>query len=97
MIILNSVLPVFAVIGLGGLLRRFGLVDETFLNTSDRLIYYLFFPAMLFWKIGGAPLAFADGWRYLAASALAVAGVFLASLLVIRLRPVGRFQAGSFS
>jgi predicted permease len=97
MTIVNALFPVLALLIFGVALKRGNITDSSFLRTSDRLIYYVFFPVMLFWKIGGAPLAFADGWRYLVASALAVAGVFLASLLVIRLRPVGRFQAGSFS
>ena len=97
MTIANALFPVLALLVFGVALKRGNITDSSFLRTSDRLIYYVFFPVMLFWKIGGAPLAFADGWRYLVASALAVAGVFIASLVFIRLRPVGRFQAGSFS
>jgi hypothetical protein len=48
--ILNSVVPIFAVIALGNLLRRFQVIDDTFIAVSDRLIYYIFFPALLFWK-----------------------------------------------
>ena len=49
-----SLFPVFALLLLGHLLKRFGLTNEAFLNTSDRLIYFIFFPMLLFWKIGGA-------------------------------------------
>lgn len=97
MTIVNALFPVLVLLVFGVALKRAGITDSSFLRTSDRLIYYVFFPVMLFWKIGGAPFEFADGGHYLLASALAVVAVFLASLLYIRLRPVGRFQAGSFS
>ena len=97
MMIVNALVPVLALLLFGALLKRWRLTDSGFLQTSDRLIYYVFFPMMLFWKIGGAPLALDSAWRFLLASVLAVATVFAASLLYIRLRPVPDFQAGSFS
>ena len=97
MMIVNALVPVLALLLIGALLKRWRLTDSGFLKTSDRLIYYVFFPLMLFWKIGGAPLALDSAWRFLLASILAVATVFAASLLYIRLRPVPDFQAGSFS
>ena len=97
MMIVNALVPVLALLLIGALLKRWRLTDSGFLQTSDRLIYYVFFPLMLFWKIGGAPLALDSAWRFLLASILAVATVFAASLLYIRLRPVPDFQAGSFS
>jgi len=97
MILLNALFPVLALILFGVAVKRWRITDEVFLRTSDRLVYYIFFPLMLFWKIGSAPLHFDDGWRYLAASALAVLAVCSLSLLYIRLRPVAPFQAGSFN
>ncbi len=97
MLILNALFPVLALLLLGALLKRLRLTDGGFLARSDRLIYYVFFPLMLFWKIGGQPLDLESGWRFLAASTLAVGTVFAASLLYIRLRPLPDFQAGSFS
>ena len=52
--ILQSLFPVFVLIVLGVLLKHFNLTNDTFLKTSDKLIYFIFFPMMLFWKIGGA-------------------------------------------
>ncbi|MDQ1240461.1 MAG: malonate transporter, partial [Thermodesulfobacteriota bacterium] len=51
-LIINSVLPIFAVIALGSFLKRVGWLDDAFIRASDRMIYYLFFPCLLFWKIG---------------------------------------------
>ena len=52
--ILNIVLPVFVVIALGYLLRRLQLIDATFLFQTNRLIYYIALPILLFYKIGTA-------------------------------------------
>jgi predicted permease len=95
--ILDSIFPVFALIALGALLRRRGLTDATFLRRGDRMVYYVFFPALLFWKIGGAPAAGAVPWRLWAAglgAILAMWVVGLAAVAVFRLKP---FRAGAFS
>jgi len=97
MILLNALFPVLALMLAGIAFKRWRITDDAFLGTSDRLVYFVFFPLMLFWKIGSAPLQFDDGWRYLLAAALAVLTVCILSLVFIRLWPVGRFQAGSFN
>lgn len=97
MILLNALFPVLALIVFGWAVKRRQMTDEAFLRTSDRLVYFVFFPLMLFWKIGSAPLQFNGAWRYLPASALAVLAVCGLSLLFIRLWPVAPFQAGSFN
>lgn len=97
MILLNALFPVLALVIFGAAVKHWRLTDDAFLRTSDRLVYFVFFPLMLFWKIGSAPLHFEEGWRYLTASILAVVAVCGLSLLYIRLRPVPSFQAGSFN
>ncbi|WP_448873721.1 AEC family transporter [Desulfobulbus propionicus] len=97
MILLNALFPVLALIVFGWLVRRWHITDVAFHRTSDKLVYFVFFPLMLFWKIGAAPLQFKDNWHYLPAAALAVVIVCGLSLLYIRLRPVPDFQAGSFN
>ena len=97
MILLNALFPVLALILAGTAFKHWRITDAAFLRTSDRLVYFVFFPVMLFWKIGAAPLQFDNGWRYLVASALAVVAVCGLSLLFIRLWPVARFKAGSFN
>ena len=97
MILLNALFPVLALILFGAAVKHWRITDVAFLRTSDRLVYFVFFPLMLFWKIGSAPLQFDGGWRYLPASALAVLGVCGLSLLFIRFLPVAAFQAGSFN
>jgi len=81
---------------MGVLLKQFHLTNETFLKTSDKLIYFIFFPIMLFWKIGGASAATAIDWNFCAAVICAVVCVYVLSTIFIHLK-VARFQAGSFS
>jgi hypothetical protein len=96
MIVLNGLFPVFALIILGRLLKQYGLTDDTFLKTSDRLVYYILFPAMLFWKIGGARSDGGIPWNFCLAAICAVLILYGVSLLFIRLA-VSDFEAGSFS
>ena len=95
--ILNSLFPVFAIIVLGHILKRFGLTTDSFLSTSDRLIYFIFFPILLFWKIGAAPPAASMNFDYCLAGLSAVTVVFVLSILYIKIFRVGEFQAGTFS
>ncbi|MEE4315291.1 MAG: AEC family transporter [Desulfofustis sp.] len=97
MIILNALFPIFSLLFLGGLLRRLELTDHHFLKTADRLVYYIFFPLMLFWKIGSAQLGTGSQWLFVGTTLLAVVIMFLISMLFIRILPVAPFQAGSFS
>jgi len=52
--ILNIVLPVFAVIGLGFLLRYWQVIDKPFIHQTNRLVFYVALPLLLFYKIGTA-------------------------------------------
>ena len=95
--ILNSLFPVFALIGLGAVLKQMGLTHKGFLETSDRLVYFIFFPAMLFWKIGGTHHGSAFDPGLVPAALAALAAVYAVSALAIRFGPVTAFGAGSFS
>ncbi len=68
MIILNSLFPIVALLGIGNILKSRGMTDAAFLDTSDRLIYYFFFPVMLFWEIGKASLDKGIDWDFCLAS-----------------------------
>lgn len=94
--VLQSLFPVFALIALGVLLKHSNLTNDAFLKTSDKLIYFIFFPMMLFWKIGGAASTSAIDWKFCAAAICAVLSVYILSTVFINLK-VTPFQAGSFS
>lgn len=95
--VLNNLFPVFALLFFGHLLKRFGFTHAVFLKTADKLIYFIFFPAMLFWKIGAtASERIGDAGLYKAA-VCAVASVYILSSLYIKIFKVPAYQAGSFS
>jgi len=95
--ILDSLFPVFALIVSGNLMKRFGLTNEIFLKTADRLTYFIFFPALLFLKIGSASSAvFSNSGLYTAVIATVIT-VYVLSTLFIKLGRVAASQAGSFS
>ncbi|MCF8091316.1 MAG: AEC family transporter [Desulfotignum sp.] len=96
MLILNTIFPLFALLLLGRLLKFYGMTDDRFLAMSDRLVYYIFFPAMLFWKIGGSGPDQAIDTGLFFAGLIGVILAFLASLWAIRFFHISQFQAGSF-
>lgn len=81
----------------GYLLKRFGMTNDAFLNTADRMIYFILFPLLLFWKIGTAPKVLSMNFDYCLAALSAVTVLFVLSVLHIKIFRVGSFQAGTFS
>lgn len=98
MIVLESLFPVFVLISLGVWLKRIGVTDSVFLSRADKLVYYIFFPVMLFWKIGGVSIQGGMlNWTFHLVTLLLVIFMALVSFVVIRLAGIGDFQAGTFS
>ena len=95
--VLNSLFPVFALIALGVVLKHWRLTTSDFLKTSDRLVYFIFFPALLFWKIGSAPSNLASQAGLYKAIIASVVSVYILSTTFILLGRLHRFKAGSFS
>jgi predicted permease len=99
--IINIVLPVFSVIALGWLLRRWGLIDAVFLKQTNRLVYYVCLPLLLFYKIGTSDFFANFSGRLIFGSIAAVTITFIFSYVytVIRHYPNnarGVFSQGSF-
>ena len=97
MIILNTLFPLFALLLLGKVLKLNGVTSDLFLKTADKLVYYIFFPVMLFWKVGSSAPGGTSSAALCMAGGLAVFLVFIVSLIYIRRGGVDRFGAGSFS
>ena len=53
--IIDSLVPIFAVIGLGIALRRKGFLNEDITQGFNRFAYYFALPLFLFYKLGSAP------------------------------------------
>ena len=95
--VFNSLFPVFALILSGSLLKRFGLTNDVFLQTSDKLIYYIFFPILLFWKIGSASTDLISNSGLYKSVILAILIVYILSTAFIVVFKVSDFKVGSFS
>ena len=96
-VILDNIVPVFSLMLLGWAARRFKLIDPLFFKVSDRLVYFLFFPVMLFWKIGGSESGPAINWPMQSTVIISVFTAFLASLIAARLWRMPDYWVGSFS
>jgi len=99
--ILTIVLPVFAVIGLGSLLRRWQMIDRPFIFQTNRLVFYVALPMLLFYKIGTADFLASFNGTLVLVSMLALLVVFVVSFAWGKLRrypaPVlGAFSQGAF-
>src|SRR5512145_825151 len=95
--ILTIVLPVFVVIALGTGLRRLRLIDADFLFQTNRLVYYICLPLLLFYKIGTADFAASFNGALVAGSALAIATGCLLSYGYAALRRYPPEARGTFS
>lgn len=80
--ILNTLAPVFLIIGLGAALRRFGFIGADMHRQLNRLAYWVATPCLLFIKIGTAPPAAGSAGRVAQA-------VLLTTLLLALLALVG--------
>lgn len=95
--ILNSIFPIFSLIALGGVLKAFRVINDDFIRVSDRLIYYIFFPVLLFWKIGKPAESSPVEWNAIAAVLCAVFAAFVLSLVYAKLTAMPDREVGSFS
>lgn len=84
-------------LGIGMILRKYKLTNDLFLETADKLVYFIFIPALLFWKIGSIPSAEAIDLSYCIIALGTVFLVFLLSLICIRIFRISNFGAGTFS
>jgi malate permease and related proteins len=99
--VIEIVLPVFLVIGLGYGIRRIGLVDGKFFSQVNQLVYYVCLPLLLIYKIAGADFSTSFNFKLVMASSAAVACCFLIAYLYGKWRgfpaPIhGSFCQGSF-
>jgi predicted permease len=96
-----TIVPIFAIIALGALARRWGFIPNTFLEPANRLVYYLAIPAMVFRAIAGASLQQELNPGILLvtlACVLAIGAVVFAAACLARVKPSrrGTFAQCSF-
>lgn len=99
--VLEIVLPVFFVIGLGYAIRRIGLVSGAFFSEINKLVYYVCLPLLLVYKIGGADFSTSFNFKLVMATSAGVACCFAVAFLYGKWRSFpaaihGSFCQGSF-
>ena len=99
--ILNNLVPIFAVIGLGMLLRHRAFLTQESTQVFNRFAYYFALPCLLLYKIGGAtsPTGLANlflATLFLAALLTAVAGWIISGLLKVPDRSRGAMIQACF-
>jgi predicted permease len=99
-VILNSLIPIFAVIGLGIVLRRRNFLDESATQAFNRFAYYFALPSFLFYKLGSVVAAGGLANRYtfilLASTVVAMlCGWLVAMLAGIKFAGRGAFVQAS--
>ncbi|MCK5542684.1 MAG: AEC family transporter [Desulfobacterales bacterium] len=97
MMILSSIFPVFALIIAGRILKKTEFINDNFLSVSDKLLYFIFFPTMLFWKIGGSGNGSEFNINIVWATLSTILFIFAVSTIFIIWFKVKNFDAGSFS
>lgn len=95
--ILNIVLPVFLVVGLGYTLRRIGLIDADFLFQTNRLVFFVALPLLLFYKIGTADFFASFNAALVVVSCGVIAIGFVLSYGYAALRGYAPATRGAFS
>lgn len=92
--ILNSLVPIFLVIALGALIKRFDFPGEGLWQPLDRLTYYVFFPALLLHTLATADLTTFDVWPM---AYTLWAGLFTMVALLMLLRATSKLSGPQFA
>jgi len=92
--ILNTIIPIFSLIGLGWFARQKGFIPPEFLGPANRLTYYFAIPAMVFRAISRASIVKEFHGRVLLATLAAAALAYLIAWLYCLLRRVPPQRAG---
>lgn len=95
--ILNIVFPVFIVIALGWFVRRINLVDDSFLQQTNALVYYVCLPLLLFYKISTADFNVNFNFELVLGATLAIVFSCVISYSYGMVRHYSAKQLGAFS
>ncbi len=95
--ILENLSPVFLVIGIGFLSRKMGFLPDSFIQSANRLVYYMAVPILVFSEISGGTFSESFDVRQLAGTFVAVGSVMLVALLTTVLMKMPRERAATFT
>ncbi|MEW5893670.1 MAG: AEC family transporter [Pseudomonadota bacterium] len=97
MAVVSAILPIFVLILLGWALKRWAGAAEAFWRDLERLIYYVFFPALLFHALSHSVIELARAWPMLVTGILfTLIGMGLGGLSKVFFRDPPRVFAAAF-
>jgi predicted permease len=99
--VINTVLPVFLIIAVGALFRRFRFYGDDFARGLSRLVYYIALPCLLFYRMAVSQFNFSQaGKAYLIVLCGLVGCVIIAYIAVVIMKlptaSTGAFVQGAF-
>ncbi len=87
---LNTIFPIFIVIGLGFVTQRKGWLSEAFMSSGNKVLYNFAVPCLLFYKISTAPFRASFSPRLILTSSLSITLMWLGVLLLGRILRLNR-------
>lgn len=91
----NAILPIFLLAVLGALLKKFGKINDAFIETADWLVFKIALPIMLFLEVAGSSLSESLDIRLILFLIVAVTLSFLSVSVVISLTVKDRSKRGA--
>ena len=91
MTIINVVLPIFAIIGIGYIAGATGIVPKDGVKTLNNFVFYIALPALLFQSTATAPIEQLMNWEFIAINLGGILASFLVAFVLSRLifkRPI---------
>ncbi|WP_152206978.1 AEC family transporter [Marinobacter changyiensis] len=93
-VLIEALVPVFGLIIMGYLLKRWNFPGEGFWPLAERLTYYVLFPSMLLFKLGNAQLAPS---AYLEVAVLIMAMLAAMTVLLVICQVIWRWPGAVYS
>ena len=94
--IVNTIIPIFALIIMGWAAKKKGFMPPEFLAPANRLVYYLAIPAMIFRAISRTDFYAQFNSRVLACTLIAILAVFVVAWIAGLIFRISRMQIGTF-
>ena len=91
MTIINVVLPIFAIIGIGYIAGATGIVPKDGVKTLNNFVFYIALPALLFQSTATAPIEQLMNWEFIAINLGGILASFLVAVVLSRVvfkRPI---------
>jgi predicted permease len=91
------VLPIFVVVFIGYLFRRFEYLDDNYIKINNRLIFNFFLPSLLFYEISKTEIRAENYVPILSVMFLSICCIFIVSFFIGKLIKMPKNSIGTFA